>query len=197
MKKKKFSIGGTIFFMVCCAAVVIGIYLAISRGRSNTTEEIDFKETEAGILLKKDLLTDYPATPREVLKLYCRITKCIYNDELEPKIVEKLCKKIRELYSVELLEANPETEMLGLLLGEIAKYREKKMTIYSYAIDSGINAKSLKTKAGDTTIYNMYFTLRSGGTMDRAYEEFSLIKDSAGRWKIAGWRSTESLSITE
>lgn len=197
MKKKKFSLGGTIFFMVCCAAVIVGIYLAISRGKSETTEEIDITETEAGILLNKDLFTDYPATPREVLKLYCRITKCLYNDELEPKTVEKLAKKIRELYSEELLAVNPETEMLGLLLGEIAKYREKKMTIYSYAIDSGINAKTITTSAGETKIFNMYFTLRSGGTMERAYEEFSLIKDSAGRWRIAGWRSTESLSINE
>ncbi|MBO4510790.1 MAG: hypothetical protein J5718_05545, partial [Lachnospiraceae bacterium] len=80
---KKKSPLGTIVFMVLFAAVVIGIYFAITRNKDNSsTKEIPAETSEADTLIKKDLDWEYPATPREVLKLYCRITKCLYNDDL-------------------------------------------------------------------------------------------------------------------
>lgn len=195
--KKKFGLGGTIFFMICCAAVILGIYLTITRGKDKTTAEIPVEETEADILIAKNLEKDYPPTAREVLKLYCRITKCLYNDELTTEQFRKLNSQLRATYSDELLEHNKEEEQLGLLLGEVTTYHENDRIIYSYAIDSGINSKRLQTVGGDTTVINMYFTVKSGARMDRAYEEFSLIQDSEGRWKIAGWRGTEETNVND
>ena len=109
--------------------------------------------------------------------------------------MEKLVKQVRNLYSYDLLENNAEDEMLAFIKGEIAEYRKEGKVIYSYTIDSANNVTTIKTKAGNTSLIKMYFTLKAGARMDRAFEEFSLIEEASGRWKIAGWRQADEKSL--
>jgi len=192
--KKKSSPVGTIIFVVILAALIIGIYLMITRSRKDDTSEIPAELTEAETLIKKDLYSDYPATPREVLKLYCRLTKCLYNDELTDDQIKKLVQQVRLLYSSELLANNSEEDQIALIKGDIAEYRKENKIIYSYTIDTSANSETIDTKAGKTTLIKLYFTLRSGSAMARAYEEFSLYLGSDSRWRIAGWRTTDEQS---
>lgn len=196
--KKKKSLAGTIVFLMFAGMFVVGVYLALNRDFSkDTTSEIPVNETEASQLLRKDLANDYPATPREVLKLYCRITKCLYNDDLTDDEIKGLMYQMRELYSDELLQVNDEEEMFGLLKGEIKQYHEKKMTIYNYTVDSGTKAQHLDTVGGDTTVLDLYFTIRQDAYMSRAYEEFSMVQDGMGNWKIVGFRTTPDRDVSE
>lgn len=195
-KKKSNSLAGTIIFLVLAAAVVVGIYLSINR-ENKETKEIPVEETEADLILAKNLDKDYPATAREVLKTYCRITKCMYNDDLSDETIAALMRQLRKLYSPELLAANPEDTQLAFLLGEIGSYHEKKMSIYSYTVESAVMTKNIMTSAGKTNLINMYFTIRSDQKMERAYEEFSVYQDSEGHWKIMAWRPTDETNIIE
>ena len=191
-KKKKGPLG-TIVFMVLFAAVVIGIYFAITRNKDNSsTKEIPAETSEADTLIKKDLDWEYPATAREVLKLYCRITKCLYNDDLTDDQIKKLVSQVRNLYSFDLLENNAEDEQIAFIKGDRAEYKKDKKTIFGFAIDSANNIEYIDTKAGKTAVIKMYFTLKAGAQMDRAYEEFSLIEETSGKWKIAAWRLSEN-----
>lgn len=190
-KKKKGPLG-TIIFMVLFAAVVIGIYFAITRNKDNSAKEIPAEVSEADTLIKKDLDWEYPATPREVLKLYCRITRCLYNDDLTDEQIKKLVSQVRNLYSFDLLENNAEDEQIAFIKGDRSEYKKNKKTIFSFAIDSAGNIEYMDTKAGKTALIKMYFTLKAGANMDRAYEEFSLIREDSGRWKIAAWRKSEN-----
>ena len=190
--KKKNSPVGTIIFTILLAAVIIGIYFAITRNKNNDTKEIPAETSEADTLIKKDLDWEYPATPREVLKLYCRITKCLYNDDLTDEQIKKLVGQVRNLYSFELLENNAEDEQISFIKGDRDQYKKDKKTIFNFAIDSANNIEYIDTKAGKTAVIKMYFTLRSGANMDRAFEEFSLIQEASGRWKIAAWRMSEN-----
>ena len=190
--KKKNSPVGTIIFTILLAAVIIGIYFAITRNKNNDTKEIPAETSEADTLIKKDLDWEYPATPREVLKLYCRITKCLYNDGLTDEQIKKLVGQVRNLYSFELLENNAEDEQISFIKGDRDQYKKDKKTIFNFAIDSANNIEYMDTKAGKTAVIKMYFTLRAGANMDRAFEEFSLIQEAGGRWKIAAWRMSEN-----
>ena len=192
INKKKSGPLGTIIFMVLFAAVVIGIYFAITRGKNTDTKEIPAETSEADTLIKKDLDWEYPATPREVLKLYCRITKCLYNDDLTDEQIKKLVSQVRNLYSFDLLENNAEDEQIAFIKGDRAEYKKDKKTIFSYAIDSASNIEYIDTKAGKTALIKMYFTLKAGANMDRSFEEFSLIQQDDGKWKIAAWRQSEN-----
>jgi hypothetical protein len=190
--KKKNGPLGTIIFMVLFAAVVIGIYFAITRGKNTDTKEIPAETSEADALIKKDLDWEYPATPREVLKLYCRITKCLYNDDLTDEQIKKLVSQVRNLYSFDLLENNAEDEQIAFIKGDRVEYKKDKKTIFSFAIDSANNIEYIDTKAGKTALIKMYFTLKAGANMDRSFEEFSLIRQDDGKWKIAAWRQSEN-----
>ena len=191
--KKKNGPVGTIVFMILFAAVVIGIYFAITRGKDNkSTKEIPTEVSEADTLIKKDLDWEYPATPREVLKLYCRITKCLYNDDLTDEQIKKLVSQVRNLYSFDLLENNAEDEQIALIKGDRDEYKKEKKTIFNYAIDSANNIQYIDTNAGKTAVIKMNFTLKAGANMDRAFEEFSLIQEDSGRWKIAAWRMSQN-----
>ena len=190
--KKKNGPLGTIIFMVLFAAVVIGIYFAITRGKNTDTKEIPAETSEADALIKKDLDWEYPATPREVLKLYCRITKCLYNDDLTDEQIKKLVSQVRNLYSFDLLENNAEDEQIAFIKGDRVEYKKDKKTIFSFAIDSASNIEYIDTKAGKTALIKMYFTLKAGANMERSFEEFSLIRQDDGKWKIAAWRQSEN-----
>ena len=198
-KKKKSSPVGTIIFMVLLAAVIIGIYLKVTSDKNNADKsEIPAESSEADVLIKKDLDWEYPATPREVLKLYCRITKCLYNDELTDEQIKKLVSQVRNLYSYQLLENNAEDEQIAFIKGDRDEYKKAKKTIFSFTIDSANNVEYINTKAGKTAIIKMYFTLQAGANMDRAFEEFSLVEETDGRWKIAAWKLSENeMAITE
>lgn len=192
INKKKSGPLGTIIFMVLFAAVVIGIYFAITRGMNTDTKEIPAETSEADALIKKDLDWEYPATPREVLKLYCRITKCLYNDDLTDEQIKKLVSQVRNLYSFDLLENNAEDEQIAFIKGDRVEYKKDKKTIFSFAIDSASNIEYIDTKAGKTAVIKMYFTLKAGANMERSFEEFSLIRQDDGKWKIAAWRQSEN-----
>ncbi len=190
-KKKKSGPVGTIVFLVLLAAVIIGVYLKITGDKDEGTQEIPADVQEVDVLLKRDLIFDYPQTPREVLRFYCRITKCLYNEDLSDEQIKKLVQQVRMLYSDKLLENNSEEDQIALIKGDREKYSKDKKTIYSYTIDSANNTEYIETKEGKTALLKLYFTLRAGANMDRAYEIFSLVEDSEKRWKIAAWKAAD------
>ena len=67
--------------------LVIGYYFYLSN-RDVEPKEEDIKLTEAQELLLRDLDRNYPPTPKEVVKYYFEITKCLYNEELSESLAE-------------------------------------------------------------------------------------------------------------
>ena len=101
MNKKK--IGITFVALVCLAVVVLTIFYMISNGKISGSRESKSSTTEVDKLMSKDLDNGYPETPTEVLKLYWRYNKCLYNTTLTDKEYNKLLKQLRKLYDAELL----------------------------------------------------------------------------------------------
>ena len=64
--------------------------------------------TEIQKLITKNLDTNYPATPREVVKYYNRILECFYDDTYTDDELESLADQARKLLDDELLENNPD-----------------------------------------------------------------------------------------
>lgn len=199
MAKKKNGVLGTVIFLVILAAVVVGGFFYITGKKDPGKTEIAVNRTEKDILLDRTLTgKDYPATPREVLKLYCRLTKCIYNDELTDEEIRSLMRQIRKLYSAELLDANSEEEMYQYLLGEVKHYHDNKMSIHGYTVDAASRMRTINDSNGKHSVMNLYFTIREGNSFTKAYEEFALKEDEAdGTWKIMGWRATDTTDISD
>lgn len=82
--------------------------------------------TEIQKLITKNLDTNYPATPREVVKYYNRILECFYDDTYTDDELESLADQARKLLDDELLENNPRDQYLSDLKADIEDYHNNQ-----------------------------------------------------------------------
>lgn len=189
--KEKAGIGGTIVVIIIVGAFIVGLYLTLTRGKRENKFEPAVTTSEASNLLAKDLAANYPGTAREVMKTYCRITQCLYSEELEDDEIEKLIDQLRVLYSDELLAINDRDSMISLARGEIKHYNSNNMTINSYHVEESGEITYYRNDNPPRAIVDIYFTIKTDKEFSRSYEEFVLIQNDDGQWKILGWRQSE------
>ena len=194
-KSKGNGIAGTIIAIILMGSIIIGFYLMITRDKREGKLEPNVEVSEAQTLLARDMSKDYPQTPREVVKLYCRITKCLYNEELSDKQIEDLVDMLRSLYSDELLTQNPRDDMIGLVRGEIKHYQSNGKVINSYSIDTSGDIEYNRSLNPAQAVVDIYFTIKEGADFNRAYEELMLIEAETNTWKIVGWRESSNTSL--
>ena len=152
MKNTKFVI-----IIVVCVCVILGGYYYLTN-RNNAKEEENITLTEIQELTTKNLDKNFPATPREVVKLYNRIITCFYNDEYTDDELYDLGDQARKLFDDELLENNPRDEYFKNLKEDISEYHDKSKTIASF--------------------------IKEGNAYSRTYQMYVLRKDADGNWKI-------------
>ncbi len=189
MKRSKKSSVKTVFTMCVLVCVIFGAFVYFSKREVEDHSEIIVEQTEAEKLLSKDITSEYPPTAREVIKLYSRIVKCIHGGEqLEEEQTTSLGKLMLNLYSEELLEKNPQDEYINNLLSEVEEYKSVDREVVSYAIDSGDNVIEWSDNGDNFSRILATFTLREATTYNKTCEEFVLIKNEEGQWKIHGWQ---------
>ncbi|HCL03718.1 MAG TPA: hypothetical protein DHW61_15160 [Lachnoclostridium phytofermentans] len=178
----------TVIMMIVIGCVIVGTFAYIYNREDKDKLEPDIELTEVQKLLVMDLESTYPATPREVVKLYSRFSMCIHNDDLTDEEFEKLGDKVQNLYAKELIEANPSDEYLMNLAVEVAEYHKSERKIKSYTIDSGNSIITWKEDGKEFARLLATYSLREGKEYNSVRQEFLLQKDEAGLYKILGWR---------
>lgn len=188
-KKIVFSLFGIIVAAVC----VVVLYYLISEGKLESSGKSAADESEVQKLLEKDIDTSYPETPAEVVKLYWRYSKCIYNNAGGEKNTKGLLKQIRKFYDTELLEGegNSWEEMLKQVKNEQAEYAKKKRTISTYVVqpNSTVQYADLEGKEGAAVMSGVLTKEKS--KRSQVYEKFICRKDQDGKWRILGWKQTK------
>ena len=184
----------TIVVMIFISVVLVGGYYFISTKES--TEEADsVVSTEIEKILEKDLSKEYPVTVREVIKLYSRISKCLYNEDLTEEEIKQLVNQLRMLLDDELLEKNPLDEHLLNLKVEISSYKEEERTIRDYLIDQSSAIRYYKQDGDDFATIDVVYNLNEKSGRSESKERFVLREDQDGNWKICGWKLEESVDI--
>ena len=197
MKGKKLAqLIGTLCTVV---VVVLGIFLALNLRKDNSVFSKDSKpNTEAQNILAKDVDRNYPATVREVVRLFSRISKCYHNETISEQEFQELVELQRKLFDEEFLANNPLETFTNNLSAEIeaAKSREYQMVNWRVQKQSSVET----WQDGD----NNFASIIASYTMNakeegytRTYEEFLLREDENGRWKIVGWRLTDPVEIED
>lgn len=183
------TIVATVVIMVILGGLIF--YSFYKRSIQVKNPDNDTTKTEAEKLLNKDILGNYPKTPKEVLKLYGRITKCLYNEKLSEEDFNAIAKQLRLLFDHELLENNPESTFLTNMAEEVKLYQENKQVITEYQVDDS------KTADYDTIEGEEYATLQvtimtkgadKESIFQRSVEQFLLRKDANENWKILHWK---------
>lgn len=196
MKKKSSSVK----MLITMALIVLLGVLIFNHVKNRTTPLINRgseKKSELDLLLEKDIIEEYPSTPREMLKLYSRYARIFYNEKLKDEDIVSLGDQVRLLFDEELLLNNPLEEYLLELKTEISIYREVKRTMVSYVIQSnqGISYWEKDNESYASVIVS--YTLKEGSDYTKLFQKFILRKDESSNWKILGWSVTEEVDLSK
>lgn len=191
VNKKSNNTGKNVLVLLLVVIIIVSGYFFLEniRESSNNTTTT---ETEAKRLLDKDLNTAYPATPREVVKLYSRYTKCLYSGEVNDKEIEALANQVYVMYDEELIANNPLEDYIFDLKLDIAEYQSMDRKITSYKVDSSNNAVNWTEDGIEYARMIASYTTKEGSSYMKTQEEYLLRKDNNSKWKILGFREMDS-----
>lgn len=197
MKKKRV---GVVVLLILIAALIVGAFVLVIR-RSPKSEEETTVLSEVDELLNKNITANYPATPREVMKLYNRYMLALYgtdHDELTDAQMQELGIKMRDLYDEELMESNPQDSYLVSLLQEIGGFmQEGKVMIQANVCDSNEVEFIDVDGASGALVETSYFMKTGSKDFTRTYQQYLLRKDADGNWKILGFEKVDEVSEGE
>lgn len=175
------------------ASLVLGYYFYLGKKTGEQQTDTQVEITVVQSVLMKDLERSYPPTPKEVLKYYCQITQCFYNEEYSDEELLQLASKIQELYDEELVANKTQEEYLSDLKTEIIQMKQNQYTITGYEISASTDVERFVQNGRSCARLYCTFSLKqagSTGTMT-SMEQFVLREDEDGHWKILGWELAE------
>lgn len=185
MKKVRIVIIAVVLVGLVCG----GFYYMSSK--KDVSVENKTELTTLDKLILKDLESNYPSTPRAVVKLYNQIITCYYSAGFKDDEFEKLVDQALLLFDDELKAKNPKDEYMETLSNEIEEYKTKDKTISQTAVCSS-NDVLYRNDNGDEIAYvNASYFIKEGKEHVKTYEQYVLRKDEKGNWKILGYYEIE------
>ena len=178
----------TVIVVSIMALLCVGYFFYLSNRREtkdSTDKSVDNQELAA--LTTKDIEKEYPESPKEVVKLYARITKAYYKTELTAEQIEALGTRARLLFDDELKGTQPDEECMEALKADIADYRSAGRYVSDFAIDGSQAVKYTTLEDKQYASLIVLYNVREGSKLYNSYTRFVLRKDDAGRWKILYW----------
>lgn len=191
MTKKK-TIKVVVAMIIICT-LVIGFYYYQSNRTDSPNKDKAGHMDEINTLLEKDLELNYPSTSKEVLNLYNRMVKELYSN-IEDEQVKQLGLKMRDLYDDELLEKNSVDDYLFELVNDVAIYRKSKRIIRSYDVDEEDKVTTKSKDGREYSVLNTTYKINEKSEFYTVVHQFILRKDGEGKWKILGWKVTDTIN---
>lgn len=171
--------------IVILIALVGGYYFYLSNYRNAEEETV---VTAVQDVLLKNLETDYPPTPREVLKYYSDITKCLYNENYTEAQLEQMADKMLELYDAELAENNPREQYIKDLKNDVNDFAKSGYTITTYTTSRSTDVEEYTSEGRKYAKLYCTYTIKSGADYKATQEVFIMRRDTeTSRWKILGF----------
>lgn len=179
-------------------AVLVVFYWLNNRPDDSVFSKDGEINTEAQKILSKDLDRNYPASVREVVRLYSRITKCWYSEKISEGEFSELAKMQHGLFDEELAGKNPLSDFTERLKNEVVAAKGEKKTISSYRVQKESSVKKWKTTEDSfASIVVCFVTKIDRQGYEYTYEEFLLRENEKGQWKIVGWQTTDPIEIED
>ena len=181
-----------IFVFIVLALAVTGLFFYVSN-RSKVIEEGKLKQmTPVQEILARNLETNYPPTPKEVLKFYSEITRCFYGEEYTDEELAKLAVLSRKLFDAELVANQTDEQYLSALKFDIDSWKKDKKVISSYSVSSSTDVQEYSYGGFEWAQLYCIYSVRMGTNVAPVQEHFIMRKDERGHWKILGWELVES-----
>ena len=181
--------------MVVLALLVLATFYIINNRARRIEKDVE-KVSPVKELLVMDLSTNYPNTPKEVVKLYSEITRCFYGESYSEEEFLALAKMSRQLFDQELVDNQDEESYIRALRAEVALYKQKNSTISSVSISSSADVEYYNFKDDEWAQLIAIYSIKTGSSTSPTKDRFLLRKDNEGHWKIFGFRN-ESMNTSE
>lgn len=178
----------TIIVTAIMAMLCIGFFMYLSnREPSQTATEKDLAKQEVDNLTTIDIEKNYPESPKEVIKLYARITKAYYKGNLTDAQIEALGKQARILFDSELKGTQTDSEFLKALKTDIESYKSTGRYVSDYSIEDSAMVNYSTFQGRKYAFIVMTYTLRENDKLIVSRTKYTLRQDDKGRWKILFW----------
>lgn len=192
MKRKRANIQFTgvkgVIILIILACLIVGYYFYLSnytKARVARAEENEITAVQE--ILLRNLETNYPPTPKEVIKYYSELTQCFYNEELTEEDIDHLGAKAKELYDEELNEKNQDGQYLVDLREDIDDFNKQSIKISSYVLPASTDVFYFTEDGRECARLYCTYNIRQGTSFVYSREIFVLRRDADGHWKILGW----------
>ena len=186
--------------IVIAVLVALGLvyyYYLANKDTGKDATDIAADTSEVSVLISKDIMANYPESPKDVVNLYARITKAYYDTSLTDEQIEALGKQARLMFDDELRNTQTDADFYEKLKEDIGNYNSTKTRISSYVIQSAAKTKYSTFKDRQYASIALVYYLRQGDKLIDSPTKFTLRKDDDGHWKILFWELTEIDSDTE
>ena len=189
--------GRTIIVIAVLVALGLGYYYYLAnKDTGKDATDIAADTSEVSVLISKDIMANYPESPKDVVNLYARITKAYYDTSLTDEQIEALGKQARLMFDDELKNTQTDADFYEKLKEDIGNYNSTKTRISSYVIQSAAKTKYSTLKDRQYASIALVYYLRQGDKLIDSPTKFTLRKDDDGHWKILFWELTEIDSDT-
>lgn len=181
----------TTVIVILLVLAVVGYYAYLSNKSRESREEVAMSVVQS--TLSRDLSSNYPPTPKEVIKYYNELLRCLYNEKSTDEEIELLGLKARELYDAELLAYNEEEVSQMRLLAEVHDFREKKCRIAGFNVAASTSVEFFEEDGFEFARIMCGYNILQDGKYQGSDLVYLLRKDDNKRWKIYGWENVENL----
>ncbi len=174
----------------CLIVLVVGYYAYLSNKAKVEREEA----TTTSIVqstLSRDLQNDYPPTPKEVIKYFNELMKCVYNENCSKEELKELGDQARKLYDQELLDFNEPDTYFDSLSSEVQEYKERERRITSISLASSANVKFFEEDGHSFARIMCSYNVMEKGMTYVVKHMYLLRMDDEKHWKIYGWEPAE------
>ena len=130
--------------IVIAVLVALGLvyyYYLANKDTGKDATDIAADTSEVSVLISKDIMANYPESPKDVVNLYARITKAYYDTSLTNEQIEALGKQARLMFDDELKNTQTDADFYEKLKEDIGNYNSTKTRISSYVIQSAAKTK--------------------------------------------------------
>ncbi|MBQ4282552.1 MAG: hypothetical protein IJB96_01330 [Lachnospira sp.] len=178
----------TILIITVLALLGVGYFWYLSNKEPSTqTVENENNNRELEALLTRDIDNGYPQSPKEVVKLYSRITEAYYKTKLTEDQINTLGRQARKLFDEELLGTQTEEEFLAALKKDIEEYNNLNRYVSDYKVDESENVEYKTFDERKYASLNAVYMIRQGSALANSNTKYMLRQDGEGRWKILYW----------
>ena len=179
--------------LVFLVLLVLGYYFYLSnRSMPEKTEEISVETmTVSQKILSRNLETNYPPSPREVVKYFSEITECYYNEEHTDEELRDLGLKMRGIYDDDLVANQTEEMYLSLLKSDVEEYKQNNRTISSFSPSSSVDVETFTKDGYECAKLYCVYDINQDGLLYQTTLCFILRKDEDAHYKIYGWKAVK------